>query len=63
MVHAMADVVKQLQVESGVTDEQILGAGIGVPDHWMQLQVNSHVRLTCRGWHDFEVAAGNEKTL
>ncbi|QGQ94812.1 ROK family protein [Paenibacillus psychroresistens] len=63
MVKEMADVIKHLQVESGVMDEEILGVGIGVPGPLDAAAGKFSCPPNLPSWHDFEVAAEMRKYL
>jgi glucokinase len=63
MVQAMAEVVIQLQVESGIANEQILGAGIGIPGPLDAAAGKFSCPPNLPSWHNFEVAAEMRKHL
>jgi glucokinase len=63
MVQAMAEVVMLLQQESAITDEQILGVGIGVPGPLDAAGGKFSCPPNLPTWADFEVVAEFRKYL
>ena len=63
MVQVMADVVNELQQESSISDEQILGVGIGIPGPLDAAAGKFTCPPNLPSWHNFEVAAEMRKHL
>ncbi|MEX2460216.1 MAG: ROK family protein [Paenibacillaceae bacterium] len=63
MVQVMADVVIELQQESSIANEQILGVGIGIPGPLDAAAGKFSCPPNLPSWHNFEVAAEMRKHL
>lgn len=63
MVQAMAEVVIELQAESNITDDMILGMGIGIPGPLDAAKGKFSCPPNLPGWHEFEVATELRKYI
>lgn len=63
MVRLMADVVIELQQKSSISDEQIIGVGIGIPGPLDAAAGKFSCPPNLPSWHNFEVAAEMRKHL